>query len=75
MDSITAAPRGVGIAPDERRATIIDGIVRIAMRLVAAVERSQQRRALAALDDHLLQDIGLTREDFVRRTSRFQSRE
>jgi uncharacterized protein YjiS (DUF1127 family) len=49
--------------------------VRIAKRLLAALERSQQRRALAALNDHLLHDIGLTREDFVRRTSRSQLRE
>jgi uncharacterized protein YjiS (DUF1127 family) len=27
------------------------------------MERSQQRRALAELDDRLLRDIGLTRED------------
>jgi uncharacterized protein YjiS (DUF1127 family) len=75
MDSTTAVPSPVGIAHDERPATerlIIDGIVRIAMRFMAAVERSQQRRALAALSDHVLYDIGLTRDDFARRTSRWQ---
>jgi uncharacterized protein YjiS (DUF1127 family) len=43
-------------------------IVRIAKWLFAALERSRQRRALAALSDHLLQDAGLTRDEFLRRT-------
>ena len=30
------------------------------------LERSRQRRALAALDDHLLRDIGLTRDAVLR---------
>jgi uncharacterized protein YjiS (DUF1127 family) len=30
------------------------------------LERSRQRRALAALDDHLLRDIGLTRDAALR---------
>ena len=38
-----------------------------AVRVVSFwLERSRQRRALARLDDHLLRDIGLTREE-VRR--------
>jgi hypothetical protein len=52
MDSTTAAPPPVGIARDERPATersIVDGIMRIVVRLMAAVERARQRRALAAL--------------------------
>jgi uncharacterized protein YjiS (DUF1127 family) len=37
---------------------------RAAVRTVLVwMERSQQRRALAELDDRLLRDIGLTRED------------
>ena len=31
--------------------------------LRAIMERRRQRRALAALDDHLLRDIGVTREE------------
>jgi len=52
---------------------IVAGIIWIAMRFRAATERSRQRRALAQLDDHLLRDIGLTRRDFMGRTSRHQS--
>jgi uncharacterized protein YjiS (DUF1127 family) len=34
------------------------------------VERYRQNRALAALDDHLLKDIGLTRADVTRETAK-----
>ncbi len=37
---------------------------------VTAHERSRQRRALAAMDDHLLKDIGLTRADIFRETTK-----
>lgn len=30
------------------------------------IERTQQRRALARMDDHLLSDIGLSRADIAR---------
>lgn len=33
--------------------------------LRAAAERRRQRRALAMLDDHLLRDIGVTREQVL----------
>ena len=33
-------------------------------------ERARQRQHLAALDDHLLKDIGLTRVDVARETSK-----
>jgi uncharacterized protein YjiS (DUF1127 family) len=78
MDSTTAVPRHVGIAHGERPTTgraISGGLARIAMRILAAVERSRQRRALTALNDYMLYDIGLTREDFVRRTSRWRGRD
>ena len=33
------------------------------------MERSRQRRALAEVDDHLLRDIGLTRDEARRESS------
>lgn len=36
------------------------------VQLEGWTERRRQRRALLALDDHLLQDIGLSRADAVR---------
>lgn len=42
-------------------------------RFRAALERSQQLRVLAALDDRLLREIGLTRGIFARRTRRCPS--
>jgi uncharacterized protein YjiS (DUF1127 family) len=50
-------------------------IARIAKWLFVAMERARQRRALAALSDHLLQDIGLTRADFTQRTAMLRPRE
>ena len=38
--------------------------------MAAAAERSRQRRALAALDDRLLRDIGLSRGDALKEISR-----
>ena len=43
----------------------------LAQRLFEALQRSRQRRALAALSDHLLHDVGLTRVDFMSRTALF----
>lgn len=39
-------------------------------RLAGMIEVSRQRRQLAALDDALLRDIGLTREEALREASR-----
>jgi uncharacterized protein YjiS (DUF1127 family) len=33
-------------------------------------ERARQRRALAALDDHLLQDVGISRAEAIREIHR-----
>src|SRR5262245_28572953 len=43
-------------------------IARMADRFLAAVERSQRRRAFAALSDHLLRDIGMARDDVAKPT-------
>lgn len=77
MDAMTTAAQPARIDVDARPAVarlIIAGIAATARLFLAAMERSQQRRALAALDDRLLQDIGLTREQFLRRTSWYQPR-
>lgn len=44
--------------------------VRLWAWLAAAAERHRQRRSLAALNDHQLADIGLTREDARREAAR-----
>src|ERR1700741_2972808 len=41
----------------------------VAKRLIASVETSRQRRALAALSDHQLLDIGLVRVGFIHRAA------
>ena len=43
-------------------------MARIAKWLFVALYRARQRRAVAALSDNLLRDIGLTRDDFMHRT-------
>lgn len=62
MDAMPVPARAADRAAGSFRA-----IVRIAEAilaiLVTARERARQRRALAALDDRLLADIGLTKED------------
>jgi len=50
----------------ERFARTIGDLIRRAARgLLLAMERSQHRRALLALSDHQLRDIGLTREQVL----------
>lgn len=46
-------------------------IAAFAKLLLASAERSRQRRALAALSDHQLHDIGLTRTGFIHRATVF----
>jgi uncharacterized protein YjiS (DUF1127 family) len=68
MDSMTDVQRRAMIAGAHRPAAvqaILAATVRIAMGFWVALERSQRRRALVALNDHLLRDIGLTADDFV----------
>lgn len=47
----------------------------VADRIAVAMERSCQRRALGALSDHQLRDIGLTREEVMRRSAKPVRRE
>jgi uncharacterized protein YjiS (DUF1127 family) len=77
MDVMNTVAQPARIEADARPAIawpIIAGIAAATRLFLAALERSRQRRALAALNDRLLQDIGLTREEFVRRTSSYQPR-
>ena len=75
MDALTTVSPPTRIESRLRPAgPIVAGILAAAKLFLAALERSRQRRAMAAMDDRLLQDIGLTREDFVRRTSCYQPR-
>ena len=57
--------------------TLAELLLAACKRVYAAVtvasvfaDRARQRRALAALDDRLLADIGLSRTDVVRETSK-----
>jgi uncharacterized protein YjiS (DUF1127 family) len=61
------AGRAVAAAQPANRLRVL--IARIADRLFEALQRSRQRRALSALSDNLLQDVGLTRDEFMDRTS------
>ena len=48
------------------RRAAIDGVMAVFLRGVAeSFRRARQRRDLAALSDHNLRDIGLTRDDVV----------
>jgi uncharacterized protein YjiS (DUF1127 family) len=60
------AGQAVGAGPPGRRIRAL--VARMAKWFFVALYRSQQRRAVASLSDNLLQDIGLTREDFMHRT-------
>ena len=54
--------RAVGVAaPGTGR--LRDGLARVVARLLDWQELARQRQALAALDDHMLKDIGLSRAD------------
>jgi uncharacterized protein YjiS (DUF1127 family) len=48
-----------------RRKEPLPPLVAGLMLIARWIERSRQRRALAALDDHVLRDIGITRVEAV----------
>ncbi len=53
-----------GFQQQPARRSAIDGVMAVLLRGVAEVfRRSRQRRDLAALSDHNLRDIGLSRSD------------
>lgn len=54
-----------------RRQAGLRGLLYAAIDTVMAwMDRAGQRRALGALDDHLLKDVGLSRADVERETSK-----
>ena len=61
------APDATLSAPSHRSSA---RIARLWTRFLAAREIRRQRRALAQLENHLLDDIGLTRDDVERELSR-----
>lgn len=69
-NAATAGPQaGLAAAAAPPASRIRALIARIAAWLFVALHRSRQRRALSALSDNLLQDMGLTRDDLMDRTS------
>jgi uncharacterized protein YjiS (DUF1127 family) len=59
------SPAAAAVRPGRRIGALV---ARMAKWFFVAVYRSQQRRAVTALSDNLLRDIGLTRDDFMHRT-------
>ena len=60
------AGQAAAAAPPRRRIRAL--AARIAKWFFVALYRSRQRRAVSALSDNLLRDIGLTRDEFMHRT-------
>lgn len=62
--------RALAVSPARGTHAVPRGIARMVVWLLEAatilVERHRQRRSLAALDDHLLRDVGLSRADVSR---------
>ena len=58
------------IAYAGRRAPASGGLVRLFNLLVAWQQRSTMRRDLAAMPDHLLKDMGITRSDAAREAAK-----
>jgi uncharacterized protein YjiS (DUF1127 family) len=65
-----AAPALPAAAPARFRPASLNLLRRFVRFLIRGSERRCQLRALAALDDHLLRDIGLSREQVERASSR-----
>ncbi|MEM7044523.1 MAG: DUF1127 domain-containing protein [Pseudomonadota bacterium] len=60
---VTREPLYRLVEPPDRRSPVVRLIARLTDGLERLRQRQEQRRSLAMLDDHLLRDIGLTRED------------
>lgn len=66
--------RALGAVSADRGMVSFGGAGRFAERafgeVLGMIERHRQRRSLAALDDHLLRDVGLSRKDARRETDK-----
>jgi uncharacterized protein YjiS (DUF1127 family) len=72
MERVTLLPQTGPRTPIERRGRLVPSrlLAAFADTLVAALERSRQRRALRRLDDRMLRDIGVTQADVVQETGK-----
>jgi uncharacterized protein YjiS (DUF1127 family) len=67
----TERPPGRASAPERRGSTAIGSRSASLLRhMLAWLERARGRRALLALDDWVLKDIGLTRADVMHETDK-----
>lgn len=68
MDTISRIGRNDNVSADRNRYArrVADALIRV----LQGIERARERRALMALDDRLLKDIGLSRADAVREWSK-----
>lgn len=66
--------RALGAVSTDRGMVSLGGARRFAERafgeVLGMIERHRQRRSLAALDDHLLRDVGLSRTEARRETDK-----
>ena len=64
-------PPGRASAPERRRSVAIGTRpVSLLRQILPWLERARQRRALQALDDWVLKDIGLTRADVMHESNK-----
>lgn len=66
--------RALGVVSADRDMTSPGGAWRFVARafgeMLGMIERHRQRRSLAALDDHLLRDVGLSRTEARRESDK-----
>jgi uncharacterized protein YjiS (DUF1127 family) len=69
LNLIESAP-AISLAPSSPPSTITRLATKAAGSVAGWAEKRRQLRALSELDDHLLQDIGLSHDDVVHACSR-----
>jgi uncharacterized protein YjiS (DUF1127 family) len=65
MDTISGVPAGTAREAGAFASSFSGRLAAAFDKLFTWMERARQRQALAALDNHLLKDIGLTRTDII----------